>query len=72
MNGYRRDTARFFDKDSETGISSCRTIDLKRYHKNLNILNSYLDNSFGGMPNFSQESIWKQHLVDYRKLIEHE
>lgn len=69
MKGYRRDTTRFFDKEKETGVSFYKTIDMKKFHKNLNILNSYLDNSFGGVPSFPDEKVWKDKLNDYKKII---
>lgn len=38
MDGFRRDTVKFFDKDRETGVTSCVRINLRKYHKNLSIV----------------------------------
>lgn len=67
MDGFRRDTVKFFDKDRETGVTTCTRINLRKYHKNLSIVNAYLNNSFGCLPQFPDMETWKAHLADYRK-----
>lgn len=67
MDGFRRDTVKFFDKDRETGITSCARIDLRKYHKNQSIVNTYLNNSFGCLPEFPDLNTWKALLSEYRK-----
>lgn len=69
MEGYRRDTARFFDKDFETGISSCFSIDLRKFHINKNIYKNYVDHTFGGKPQLPLAEEWKQHLYDFRDIV---
>lgn len=69
MDGFRRDTVKFFDKDRETGITSCVKIDLRKYHKNQSIVNTYLNNSFGCLPEFPDMNTWKELLIEYRKLM---
>lgn len=69
MDGFRRDTVKFFDKDRETGISTCVRIDLRKYHKNLSIVNAYFNNSFGCLPEFPDMETWKDHLSFYRDLM---
>lgn len=69
MDGFRRDTVKFFDKDRETGITSCIKIDLRKYHKNQSIVNTYLNNSFGCLPEFPDMNTWKELLIEYRKLM---
>lgn len=66
MDGFRRDTVKFFDKNRETGVTSCARINLRKYHKNLSIVNAYLNNSFGCLPTFPDLETWKQHLATYR------
>lgn len=56
MDGFRRDTVKFFDKNHETYVTTCSRIDLRKHHKNQNIVNAYLNNSFGCPPHFL---IWK-------------
>lgn len=67
MKGFRRDTVRFFDKDRKTGVTSCQSIDLRKYHKNLSILNAYLNNSFGCLPDSPPLDKWIIKLEDYYK-----
>lgn len=69
MDGFRRDTVKFFDKDRETGITSCKKIDMKKYHKNISIVNAYLNNSFGCLPEFPDLDTWKKELINYQKLM---
>lgn len=69
MDGFRRDTVKFFDKDRETGITSCIKIDLRKYHKNQSIVNTYLNNSFGCLPEFPDINTWKELLIEYRKMM---
>ena len=69
MEGFRRDTLKFFDKDRRTGVSSCTKIDLHKYHKNLNILKVYLDNSFGSLPEFPTSEEWKERLLQYKEIL---
>lgn len=67
MKGFRRDTVRFFDKDRQTGVTSCQSIDLRKYHKNLSILNAYLNNSFGCLPASPPLEEWIVKLEEYYK-----
>lgn len=67
MKGFRRDTVRFFDKNRQTGVTSCQSIDLRRYHKNLSILNAYLNNSFGCLPASPPLEEWIVKLEEYYK-----
>ena len=69
MDGFRRDTLRFFDKDRNTGISMCQKIDLHKYHKNLNIARTYLDNSFGCLPEFPTIEEWIKKLEIYSEIM---
>ena len=69
MEGFRRDTIKLFDKNRTTGVSSCTKIDLHKYHKNLNILRVYLDNSFGSLPEFPTNEEWKDRLIRYKDII---
>lgn len=69
MDGFRRDTVKFFDKDRISGITSCKKIDMKKYHKNISIVNAYLNNSFGCLPEFPDLETWKKELVNYRELM---
>ena len=70
MDGFRRDTVKFFDKNRETGVTTCTRIDLRKYHKNQSIVNAYLNNSFGCLPHFPDMETWKAHLADYRKQMQ--
>ncbi|MCD8293681.1 MAG: ATP-binding protein [Clostridia bacterium] len=67
MEGFRRDTIRIFDKDRVSGKTFCKKIDLRKYHKNLNIVKTYLNNSFGSLPEYPTLEVWKEHLESYRK-----
>lgn len=69
MDGFRRDTMKFFDKDRQTGETSYAEVDLRKYHKNINILRAYLDNSFGCLPSFPSPEEWVEHLSKYKLLI---
>lgn len=69
MAGFRRDTLRFFDKDRMTGISSCKKVDLRKYHKNINISKVYLDQSFGCLPEFPTQSEWEDKIQKYKAII---
>ena len=72
MDGFRRDTLKFFDKDRETGISHCKKVDLHKYHKNQNLIKVYLDNSFGCLPEFPTMETWKENLCKYKEFINDE
>lgn len=72
MDGFRRDTLKFFDKDRKTGETSCKEVDLRKYHKNLNILRTYLDNSFGCLPEFPTAEVWIDHLSSFKEVINSE
>lgn len=69
MDGFRRDTMKFFDKNRQTGETSCSEVDLRKYHKNINILKAYLDNSFGCLPAFPTQEEWILHLSQYKDII---
>jgi AAA15 family ATPase/GTPase len=69
MDGFRRDTLKFFDKNRQTGETSCRDVDLRKYHKNLNILRTYLDNSFGCLPEFPTSEEWMSKLSKYKSIL---
>lgn len=70
MDGFRRDTVKFFDKDRITGITSCKKIDMKKYHKNISIVNAYLNDSFGCLPEFPTQEQWKKKLDAYREQMQ--
>ncbi len=70
MEGFRRDTIKIFDKNRKTGETFCNKIDLRKYHKNLNIVRTYLNDSFGGLPKFPPIDEWAKSLKRYRKTIE--
>ena len=67
MDGFRRDTVKFFDKDRVTGITSCKKIDMKKYHKNISIVNAYLNDSFGCLPEYPTQEQWEKKLDSFRK-----
>ena len=67
MEGFRRDTMKFFDKNRETGETTCKKVDLRRYHKNISILKAYLDNSFGSLPQFPTKEEWDLHLYKFKE-----
>lgn len=69
MDGFRRDTMKFFDKDRQTGETTCKEVDLRRYHKNINILKAYLDNSFGCLPDFPTPEEWVNKLSKYKSIL---
>ena len=69
MDGFRRDTARFFDKDFDSGVSTCISIDLREFHLNKNIYKNYIDHTFGGIPKIPVNEVWKLHLADFRSTI---
>lgn len=69
MDGFRRDTLKFFDKNRQTGETSCEEVDLRRYHKNINILKAYLDNSFGCLPTFPTQEEWVNRLTKYKSIL---
>ena len=71
MEGFRRDTVKFFDKNRETGVTSCARINLRKYHKNQSIVNAYLNNSFGCLPEFPDLDTWKEHLKVYKEQMQH-
>jgi len=58
MDGFRRDTARFFDKDFNTGVSTVEAIDLRKFHANKNIYKNYVDHAFGGKPTVPSNEEW--------------
>lgn len=70
MDGFRRDTVKFFDKDRKTGVTTCVRINLRKYHKNLSIVNAYFNHSFGCLPQFPDMETWKAHLANYRKQMQ--
>lgn len=72
MDGFRRDTMKFFDKNRQTGETTCKEVDLRRYHKNINILKAYLDNSFGCLPDFPTQEEWANKLSKYKSLLNDE
>lgn len=69
MDGFRRDTARFFDKDFDSGVSTCMSVDLRKFHLNKNIYKNYIDHTFGGIPKIPVNEVWKLHLADFRSTI---
>lgn len=69
MDGFRRDTMKFFDKNRQTGETTCKEVDLRRYHKNINILKAYLDNSFGCLPDFPTPEEWINKLSKYKFIL---
>ena len=69
MDGFRRDTMKFFDKNRQTGETICKEVDLRRYHKNINILKAYLDNSFGCLPEFPTTEEWINKLSKYKSIL---
>lgn len=69
MDGFRRDTMKFFDKNRQTGETTCKEVDLRRYHKNINILKAYLDNSFGCLPEFPTPEEWANKLPKYKSIL---
>lgn len=70
MDGFRRDTVKFFDKDRETGITTCHKIDMKKYHKNISIVNAYINGSFGCLPEFPTQQQWEEKLLSYKELMQ--
>lgn len=72
MDGFRRDTMKFFDKNRQTGETTCKEVDLRRFHKNINILKAYLDNSFGCLPEFPTQEEWANKLSKYKSLLNDE
>ena len=69
MDGFRRDTMKFFDKNRQTGETTCKEVDLRRYHKNINILKAYLDNSFGCLPDLPTPEEWINKLSKYKSIL---
>ncbi len=69
MDGFRRDTMKFFDKNRQTGETICKEVDLRRYHKNINILKAYLDNSFGCLPEFPTTEECINKLSKYQSIL---
>lgn len=69
MEGFRRDTLKFFDKERKTGISTCQKVNLRKYHKNVSISRAYLDNAFGSLPEFPTKEQWVDKLHNYKKLF---
>ena len=70
MDGFRRDTVKFFDKDRESGITTCHKIDMKKYHKNQSIVNAYINGSFGSLPEFPTQEQWESKLQSYKKQMQ--
>lgn len=70
MEGYRRDTARFIDKDPSTGSSSFQLVDKKKYHKKMSIYNAYINNSFGGKSGLIPDKEWNEHLNKIAKMMD--
>ena len=70
MDGFRRDTVKFFDKDRTTGITTCKKIDMKKYHKNINIVNAYLNDSFGCLPEYPTQEQWEEKLLAYKEQMQ--
>lgn len=62
MDGFRRDTARFFDKDFKTGVSTVEAIALRKFHANKNIYKNYVDHAFGGKPTVPSNEEWVAQL----------
>lgn len=71
MDGFRRDTVKFFDKDRTTGITTCKKIDMKKYHKNISIVNAYLNDSFGCLPEYPTQEQWEEKLELYKVQMQH-
>ena len=69
MEGFRRDTARFFDKDFETGVSHVESINLRKFHANKNIYKNYVDHAFGGKPTIPSNDEWITRLRTFHKMI---
>lgn len=69
MEGFRRDTARFFDKDFHTGVSSVESVNLRKFHANKNIYKNYVDHAFGGKPAIPSKEEWKEKRHSFRELI---
>jgi hypothetical protein len=69
MDGFRRDTVKFFDKEWGTGITSCEKIDLRKFHKNISIVNAYLNHSFGCLPEFPRLPEWKDKIEYYYEIM---
>ena len=67
MDGFRRDTARFFDKDFKTGVSTVEAIDLRKFHANKNIYKNYVDHAFGGKPTVPSNEEWVSQLKAFHK-----
>lgn len=67
MDGFRRDTARFFDKDFKTGVSTVEAIDLRKFHANKNIYKNYVDHAFGGKPTVPSNEEWVNLLKAFHK-----
>lgn len=72
MDGFRRDTVKFFDKNRDTGVTTCKKIDLKKYHKNLSIVNAYFNSSFGCLPEFPNQEQWIDKLIHYKNMLNDE
>lgn len=69
MDGFRRDTARFFDKDFKTGVSTVEAIDLRKFHANKNIYKNYVDHAFGGKPTVPSNEEWILKLQEFKSEI---
>ena len=67
MEGYRRDSARFFNKDFKTGISTCQSIGLREFHANKNIYKNYIDHAFGGKPSIPPQDKWIECLLKFKE-----
>jgi len=67
MDGFRRDTARFFDKDFNTGVSTVEAIDLRKFHANKNIYKNYVDHAFGGKPTVPSNEEWIAQLKAFHE-----
>ena len=72
MEGFRRDTARFFDKDFQTGVSHVESNNLRKFHANKNIYKNYVDHAFGGKPTIPSNEEWVSRLSLFRKMIKGE
>ena len=70
MDGFRRDTVKFFDKDRTTGVTTCKKIDMKKYHKNISIVNAYLNDSFGCLPEYPTQEQWEEKLIAYKEQMQ--
>ena len=70
MEGFRRDTARFFDKDFKTGISRVESVNLRKFHANKNIYKNYVDHAFGGKPYIPSHEEWMMKLSSYQNKIQ--